>query len=33
VILVEQPPQTEPWQAINDRLNKATVPHSHSVPI
>jgi L-threonylcarbamoyladenylate synthase len=27
VILAEQPPQTEPWRAINDRLNKATVPH------
>ncbi|MGZ5013722.1 MAG: L-threonylcarbamoyladenylate synthase, partial [Methylobacter sp.] len=27
MILVEQPPQTEPWQAINDRLNKATVQH------
>jgi L-threonylcarbamoyladenylate synthase len=27
VILVEQPPQTEPWRAINDRLNKATVLH------
>jgi L-threonylcarbamoyladenylate synthase len=26
-ILVEQPPQTEPWRAINDRLNKATVLH------
>lgn len=25
LILVEQPPQTEPWQAINDRLSKATV--------
>ncbi len=24
-ILVEQPPQTEPWRAINDRLGKATV--------
>jgi len=33
VILVEQPPQTEPWRAINDRLNKATVPHSRSLPI
>jgi L-threonylcarbamoyladenylate synthase len=27
VILLEQPPQTEPWRAINDRLNKATVLH------
>jgi len=26
VILVEQPPETEYWQAINDRLGKATVP-------
>jgi L-threonylcarbamoyladenylate synthase len=26
-ILVEQPPQTEPWRAINDRLNKATALH------
>lgn len=25
LILVEQPPQTESWQAINDRLSKATV--------
>ncbi|MCK5120652.1 MAG: threonylcarbamoyl-AMP synthase [Methylococcales bacterium] len=25
VILVEQPPQTEAWQAVNDRLGKATV--------
>lgn len=25
-ILVEQPPETEQWRAINDRLNKATVP-------
>jgi L-threonylcarbamoyladenylate synthase len=33
VILVEQPPQTEPWRAINDRLNKATVPHSRNLPI
>jgi L-threonylcarbamoyladenylate synthase len=32
-ILVEMPPQTEPWRAVNDRLNKATVPHSRSVPI
>ncbi|MGZ4980050.1 MAG: L-threonylcarbamoyladenylate synthase [Methylobacter sp.] len=27
MILVEQPPQIEPWRAINDRLNKATVQH------
>jgi len=27
VILIEQPPQTEPWRAINDRLNKATALH------
>jgi len=26
LILVEQPPETEAWRAINDRLNKATVP-------
>jgi len=26
IILVEQPPETESWQAINDRLGKATVP-------
>jgi L-threonylcarbamoyladenylate synthase len=26
MILIEQPPQTEPWRAINDRLNKATAP-------
>ncbi|MDO9270376.1 MAG: L-threonylcarbamoyladenylate synthase [Methylobacter sp.] len=26
LILVEQPPQTESWRAINDRLSKATVP-------
>ena len=25
-ILVEQPPETEEWRAINDRLSKATVP-------
>ncbi len=25
LILIEQPPQTEPWRAINDRLKKATV--------
>lgn len=25
LILVEQPPQTEPWRAVNDRLGKATV--------
>jgi L-threonylcarbamoyladenylate synthase len=25
VILVEQPPQTQAWQAVNDRLGKATV--------
>jgi L-threonylcarbamoyladenylate synthase len=25
LILVEQPPQTEPWRAINDRLSKASV--------
>jgi L-threonylcarbamoyladenylate synthase len=25
VILVEQPPQTQAWQAVNDRLRKATV--------
>jgi len=25
LILVEQPPQTEPWRAVNDRLKKATV--------
>jgi len=25
LILVEQPPQTESWQAINDRLSKAAV--------
>lgn len=24
IILIEQPPQTEAWQAINDRLSKAT---------
>ncbi len=30
LILVEQPPETEAWRAINDRLNKATVPfHSN----
>jgi len=33
VILAEQPPQTEPWRAINDRINKATVLHSRSLPI
>ncbi|MGZ8928107.1 MAG: L-threonylcarbamoyladenylate synthase [Methylobacter sp.] len=27
VILIEQPPQTELWRAVNDRLNKATAPH------
>mgnify|MGYP000099465585 CR=1 FL=1 len=26
IILVEQPPETESWRAINDRLGKATVP-------
>jgi len=26
IILVEKPPETESWQAINDRLGKATVP-------
>lgn len=26
MILIEQPPQTEPWRAINDRLGKATAP-------
>jgi L-threonylcarbamoyladenylate synthase len=26
LILVEQPPETADWQAINDRLHKATVP-------
>jgi len=25
MILVEQPPQTQDWQAVNDRLRKATV--------
>ncbi|MDI1291891.1 MAG: L-threonylcarbamoyladenylate synthase [Methylobacter sp.] len=25
MILIEQPPQTEPWRAINDRLSKAAV--------
>ena len=30
-ILVEQPLQTEPWQAINDRLGKATTAYSHSL--
>ncbi|WP_256361339.1 Sua5 family C-terminal domain-containing protein [Methylomonas koyamae] len=24
-ILIEQPPETEAWAAVNDRLNKATV--------
>jgi L-threonylcarbamoyladenylate synthase len=24
IIVVEQPPQTKSWQAINDRLRKAT---------
>jgi L-threonylcarbamoyladenylate synthase len=27
VILIELPPQTEPWRAVNDRLNKATALH------
>lgn len=27
IILVEQPPSTDAWGAINDRLAKATVPH------
>jgi len=26
LILVEQPPNTEDWRAVNDRLSKATVP-------
>jgi len=32
LILVEQPPQTEPWGTISDRLNKATAPCSRSLP-
>jgi L-threonylcarbamoyladenylate synthase len=32
LILVEQPPQTEPWRAINDRLGKATAPCSRPLP-
>jgi L-threonylcarbamoyladenylate synthase len=28
LILVEQPPQSETWHAINDRLSKATQPVS-----
>jgi L-threonylcarbamoyladenylate synthase len=31
LILVEQPLQTEPWQAINDRLRKATIACGHSM--
>jgi len=31
LIVVEQPLQTEPWQAINDRLRKATTAYSHSL--
>jgi L-threonylcarbamoyladenylate synthase len=27
VILIELPPQTESWRAVNDRLNKATALH------
>lgn len=27
LILVEQPPNTEEWHAVNDRLSKATVPY------
>jgi len=31
LILVEKPLQTEPWQAINDRLRKATTAYLHSL--
>lgn len=31
LIVVEQPLQTEPWRAINDRLRKATTAYSHSL--
>ncbi len=32
LILLEQPPQTEPWRAVNDRLGKATAPCSRPLP-
>jgi L-threonylcarbamoyladenylate synthase len=32
VILVEQPPNSLAWQAINDRLKKATVPYQNQLP-
>jgi len=32
LILVEQPPQTEPWRAINDRLGKATARSPDNCP-
>lgn len=32
LILVEQPPQTEPWRAINDRLGKATARSPGNCP-
>ncbi|WAK00389.1 L-threonylcarbamoyladenylate synthase [Methylobacter sp. YRD-M1] len=33
LILVEQPPETAEWQAINDRLRKATVPFQAWPPV
>lgn len=32
MILIEQPPQTEAWRAINDRLGKASAPCSRPLP-